>query len=119
MKRCNLLSRVAKAIGKDKITKVKFKSSKKEFIKLRVNGKLKLKSPKKDFTRLRVNGKFYLAKSTFSFSIVDYMFYFIQNINVRNAFKLIKYGKITLRDELFGYGIKHFSKKNIFSSSLV
>ena len=103
----------------DKITKVKFKSSKEEFIKLRVNGKLKLKSPKKDFTRLRVNGKFYLAKSTFSFSIVDYMFYFIQNINVRNAFKLIKYGKITLRDELFGYGIKHFSKKNIFSSSLV
>ena len=57
MKRWNLLSRVVKAIGKYKITNAKFKSSKKKFIKL------------------RVNGKFYLKKSVFLFGIIVFMFF--------------------------------------------
>ena len=66
------LSRVVKAIGKYKIANVKFKSSKKKLIKLRVNGKL------------------YLKKSIFSFSSIVFMFYFSQNINVSHTFKSIE-----------------------------
>ena len=50
------ISRDVKAIGKYKIANAKFKSSKKKFIKL------------------RVNGKFYLKKSIFSISIIVFMF---------------------------------------------
>ena len=52
-----------------------------------------------------------------SYSIIDYVL-FIQNINVRYTFKSIKNVNITLRGGLFGYGINHFLKKNIFSSTL-
>ena len=70
--RWKLLSWAVKATGKDKITNVKSKYSKKEFIKLRV-------------TR-----RFYLTMFILSFSIIDYMSYVIQNINVRHTFKSIK-----------------------------
>ena len=60
LKRWNLLSRVVKAIGKYKIRNAKFKSCKKKFIKL------------------RVNGKFYLEKSIFSFSIIVFCFTFFK-----------------------------------------
>ena len=66
------LSRVVKVISKYKIAHVKFKSSKKKLIKLRVNAKL------------------YLKKYIFSFSSIVFMFYFSQNINVSHTFKSIK-----------------------------
>ena len=67
-----MLSRVVKATGKCKITNAKFAYSKREFIKLRLSGKV------------------YLKKSIFSFSIIVFMFYFIQNINVSHTFKSIR-----------------------------